>query len=299
MSTRVNDIAAVTFLKLMGVLPASANRFAGRTLGKALTLIPNEARRITRINIDLCHPHLSEADRARLVKDSLVETGITLCEMGWTWSRDPEASVARVTSVQGESILDDALAAGRGVLLLVPHLGNWEVAGYWLAKRHAFAAMYKPSPLERLNALILHSRARLDTTLVPTDNSGVIALYKRLKKGGMIAILPDQEPDAKGGEYADFMGIPALTQTLGPRLVRDSNAAVIGLMCLRDGEGYRIVLDAADPDVVSGDTAVALRALNASVERWVALAPAQYQWEYKRFGKRPKGSPKLYQRDKR
>ena len=293
MAQQVNDIVAVNFL------PASANRLAGRMLGTALALLPNEARRITRINIDLCHPQLSKADRARLSRESLVETGITLCELGWTWTRDPEESLARVIGVTGEGLLDDAIRRGNGVLLLVPHLGNWEVAGYWLAKRHAFAAMYKPSPLSRLNELILNSRARLDTTLVPTDNSGVIALYKRLRKGGIIAILPDQEPDSKGGEFANFMGVPALTQTLGPRLVRDSGAAVIGLMCLRDGPGYRIVFDAADPAIVSADTAEALQALNNSVERWVSLAPSQYQWEYKRFGKRPKGAPKLYLHSKR
>jgi KDO2-lipid IV(A) lauroyltransferase len=299
MSNQVNDIAAVSFLKMMGMLPASVNRLAGRALGTALNLVPNEARRITRINIDLCYPDASDADRAHLAKESLVESGITLCELGWTWTRKPEESIARVRHVAGEELLTNALSAGRGVLLLVPHIGNWEVAGYWLAQRHAFAAMYKPSPLERLNQLILQSRARLDTSLVPTDNTGVIALYKRLKKGGIIAILPDQEPDAKGGEFAEFMGIPALTQTLGPRLVRDSDTAVLGLMCLRDGDGFRIVFDAADPGITSPDTQVALRALNASVERWVTLAPAQYQWEYKRFGKRPKGLPKVYQRDKR
>lgn len=299
MSKQVNDIVAVSFLKLMGMLPASVNRLAGRTLGTLLTLIPNEARRITRINIALCHPTASKAERERLVEDSLVETGVTLCELGWTWTRKPEESISRVRQVVGEDLLATALAEGRGVLLLVPHLGNWEVAGYWLAKRHAFTAMYKPSPLARLNKLILQSRARLDTSLVPTDNTGVIALYKRLKKGGIVALLPDQEPDAKGGAFADFMGIPALTQTLGPRLVRESDTAILGLMCLRDGDGFRIVFDAADSGITSADTDVALRALNASVERWVSLAPAQYQWEYKRFGKRPKGQPKVYQRDKR
>ncbi|MDZ7825461.1 MAG: hypothetical protein U5R48_04865 [Gammaproteobacteria bacterium] len=135
---------------------------------------------------------------------------------------------------------------------------------------------------------------RTGARLVPTDAGGIRALLQALRSGGMAGILPDQVPPRGAGRHASFLGRPALTMTLVQRLLRSTGAEALMATALRVPDGFQLHfrrpvagLDAADPRR-------AARALNASVEECIALAPAQYQWSYKRFKHPPPGSPDPY-----
>lgn len=297
MSNLADDLSVIS-LKCLGKLPVSFVQRLGAYAGKLAAKIPSDARRVTQINIDLCFPDQSPAWRHALVEKSLQETIITAFEMGPVWAGKSEAILDRILSVEGEQLIKDALSNGKGVVLLAPHLGNWEVVGYYLSKHYDFGAMYQPGDYPKLSQLILEARQQYKAQLVPTDKTGVMALFKRLKKNKMIGILPDQKPDRNSGVMAPFFGVPALTQTLGPKLALQAKAAVIGGVCFRDRQagGYRLYFFPVDPGVHHEDLATACAAMNRSIEQWIRLHPEQYQWEYKRFGKRPPTLPDVYKK---
>jgi len=130
-------------------------------------------------------------------------------------------------------------------------------------------------------------------TQVRAEGPGVRTLFKRLREGGVVGILPDQQPKAGDGDFAPFFGIDALTMTLLPRLAARSGAAVLFAWCERIGEGapqFALHVEPADPALSGPDLVQALVAMNAHIERIARRNPAQYQWTYKRFKIRPPGS---------
>lgn len=207
------------------------------------------------------------------------------CIKGYRWLEP------RILRVHGRDVLARALATGKGVLLLAPHIGNWEVLGLYLARQAAVTSLYQPPDMATLDKVIRSSREKSGATLVPTNRRGVAALVRALKAGNVSAILPDQVPDKRaGGAFAPFFGHPALTMTLVTNLRRSAGCQVVAGLARRVPGGFEIhFLEAAD-GIDSDDEARALAALNATVEACVAICPEQYQWEYKRFRKQPDGS---------
>ena len=147
--------------------------------------------------------------------------------------------------------------------------------------------MYKPSKNPDVDRFMLEARQRLNATLVPTDETGVRALFKHLKRGGFAAILPDHVPKESGGIYSPFYGQNALSSTLLSKLAARTQCAVIGLSCLRhdDLSGFDIHVTELSSDILSKDLQLSVDTLNKEMERMINIAPEQYVWGYKRFRK--------------
>ena len=193
---------------------------------------------------------------------------------------------ASIIEVHGRDKLDSARSQGQGVIVLAPHFGNWEVLNFWLSSHFPFTAMYEPPKITNLEPIIRHGRERMGAQSVPTNPRGVAALLKALKRSEAIGILPDQEPDWGSGVFAPFYARDAYTATLLPKLVARTQARVVTGVALRlPGRGFAIHFLDADERVYSADETVSASGVNASVEASIALEPAQYQWEYKRYRK--------------
>jgi len=91
------------------------------------------------------------------------------------------------------------------------------------------------------------------------------------------------------------MGQPALTMTLVHGLAQRTGCAVCSCYAERVSGGFKMVVLEADVAIYSEDQATAVAGLNESVAACVRRAPAQYQWEYKRFRRLPPEYPKRYQ----
>ena len=155
-------------------------------------------------------------------------------------------------------------------------------------------SMYEPPKMAQLEHWIKSSRQRAGATLVPTNVRGVAALLKALRRGETTAILPDQVPPAASGDFSPIFGVPAQTMTLVHNLIQKSVSQVLLCTALRADGGWRLHFMPAAEAINSADQQTSLDALNRGVESIVALAPSQYQWEYKRFKARPEGLPSIY-----
>lgn len=246
-------------------------------------------------NLELAYPELMPAQRALWHRDLLRSTALQTLATLRLWTRPHRRNLEAIREVHGEELFDAALGAGRGLIVAAPHFGNWELLNQWLAAKTPLAILYKPPESAVGEAFLRLVRANADAdrvTQVRAEGAGVRQLYKRLQAGGVVGILPDQQPKAGDGEFAPFFGRPVLTMTLLGRLAARSGATVLFAWCERIGDRgeHALWIAPADPGIDDPDPARATAALNAGVERIARRDPAQYQWTYKRFKAQPPGS---------
>lgn len=285
------------FLRLSSWLPLRTSRAVGRGLGRLLWLSGSSARHVTERNVAIAFPELDAERRERLARQSLCATGELAAEMGFVWHRPWSEVRATIHEVRGEGPILEALDRGRGVVLLGPHLGNWEVAGLYIAAWGDALALYEPPHLKAVEGIVRRARERSGTRLVPTDARGLATLVRTLRRGGVTGILPDQVPPViEAGRNSHFMGVPAFTMTFASKLLQRSGAAAFFGFAQRTRRGYRMQFLPADEAIYSDDIDASLSALNEGVERCLRLCPEQYQWEYKRFRTRPRGDLDPYDR---
>ena len=281
----MKDTFIVIFLRLLSWLSLSQARVLGRSLGGLATILNTRMTATTRTNIRLCYPALSAQEQNLLVKHSMQHTFQTITEAGAVWLWPLQKVLNTIVVVEGETILSQAFAAGKGVLVIAPHLGNWEVFGLYLnacgiAQSHQ---MYQPPRSAVLGALISKARSRAGANMVPTDRAGVAELLKALKRGEIVGVLPDQVPPRESGEYATFFGKQVLTMSLITRLQQKTGAVVVSGYARRSPGGFEVRFREVSPEVYAGHMQEALVGLNLTIEALVNEAPEQYQWDYKRF----------------
>ena len=280
--------ATLFMLRVLGLLPLSWLRGLGYVLGTLVSALPIRETRVTRQNIALCMPELNRAQAAALARTSLQHLLMSVCELPKIWS-SPYPKLARlIVAVKGAEALNNALALGRGVIIAVPHLGAWELLNLYLAEHTELAVLYRAPRHAWVELLLNAARGRTRAVPVRAEPAPVRGLLKRLQNGGVLGILPDQQPKQGEGEFAPMFGIDALTMTLLPKLAFRTGAAVLFASAVRVAGGFQIQLQAAAPEVIDVAT------LNVNVENLVLPWLAQYQWSYKRYSMRPEGQPRFY-----
>lgn len=274
----------VTSWRLVAKLPLTWQQALARGLAGIAWRFAKRERNISQVNLRLCFPHLSPAEVDALALESFKQQASTLVEMGYVWSAKIDKVLASLLAVEGVEAVFAAQDKQQPVIILAPHLGQWELIAFWLSHQRNFTFMYSPPDNPAIDKLMREGRCRTGGQLVPANLKGVAGLLKVLRQGGMVGILPDQVPSrGQGGLVAPFYGQPALTATLLPKLVEKTQAQVFTCVALREAKGFKLVFQPADERVYSTDELTAVTGVNASVEAVISLATNQYQWAYKRF----------------
>jgi Kdo2-lipid IVA lauroyltransferase/acyltransferase len=276
-------------LRLVARLPLPLLHGIGAALGWVVYLASPRYRRMIARNLEI-----AGLDSARMRAAVVSETGKGALEIPAIWLRPHEQAAGLVVEAAGWQHVESAASSGKGVILLTPHLGCWEVSGQYIASRIRITVMYSPPNIRSLEPLMVAGRDRGDAMKsVPADMRGVRAMLKALKRGEAIGILPDQVPGVGEGEWVEFFGRPAYTMTLVGRLAEQTGAQV--LVCyserLSRGRGYRFMIE---PMLEARPPESPVRALNRSLEHLIRRRPEQYLWSYNRYkvpaGVRPPGA---------
>jgi KDO2-lipid IV(A) lauroyltransferase len=219
---------------------------------------------------------------------AIAEAGKSVLELPFIWCGRPQR-VLRSARLHDWDVAQAALAAGKGVIFLTPHLGCFEIIAQVIASRIPLTALYRPPKKAALRPLLEQARGRDGLSLAPANLSGVRALLKTLKGGGAIGLLPDQVPGTGEGVWTRFFERPAYTMTLPAKMHQMSGAPLV--LCfaerLQRGRGFaiRFVPFTAPLD---GTPEQQARIINEAMEQLIARCPAQYFWSYNRYkGKQP------------
>ncbi|MEO5732218.1 MAG: lysophospholipid acyltransferase family protein [Rubrivivax sp.] len=239
----------------------------------------------------LCHhaalAGISEVQR----RASVAEAGRLIFELPRLWLRPRTLPIADPVRWEGAEWLQQLLAEGRGLVLLTPHMGSFEVSAQAYAERFGhlqpITVLYRPARQAWLRELEATARGRAALATAPATLAGVRLLLRALRRGETVGLLPDQVPPDGMGVWVPFFGQPAYTMTLAARLVQQTGAAVAVLWTERLplGAGYVVraqPLSQPLPDKAAGGAAAAL-AINRAMEQVILQKPEQYLWGYNRY----------------
>jgi len=233
--------------------------------------------------------------RARWV--SIGEAGKQIAELPRLWFGAPVP-----VRWDGAQHVEAALAEDRGMLLLTPHMGCFEITAQAYAQRYGAAAsgagkpitvLFRPPRQAWLHEVLQRARSRPGLTAAPTTLAGVRQLIQALRHGEAVGLLPDQVPPKGLGVWAPFFGRPAYTMTLSARFARTPGTRVLLVWGERLGWGRGFVVHFQPfsdlvPEPLADDPVAAATQINRAMEALVARCPQQYLWGYARY-KAPKG----------
>jgi len=227
------------------------------------------------------------------------QAGKMVAEVPRLWGRPHQQALG--SSVQWRQVaqLDQAVAEGKGLMVLTGHLGCFEMVAQAYAERHGaehpITALYRPSKQAWLADLMVHARNRPGMVASPATLAGVRQMLRALKSGHTVGILPDQVPPEGMGEWAPFFGRPAYTMTMAAKLVAQTGCAVVVLrgerlglwQRLRLGCDYLVHAQRVPPEVEAvlkgGDAAQSAAAINRLMQDQIMQCPTQYLWGYNRY----------------
>jgi KDO2-lipid IV(A) lauroyltransferase len=263
------------FLRLFARLPLPLVHFLGALLG-LLSLLRSRHRQVIVENLR----HAGLYSPGLLVKTA-IELGKGLAELAPIWLRPLDEITTWVREVRGWEHVEAARAAGKGLIVLGPHLGCLELAGLYLAARLPITALYRRPRQDWAHAMMQGGRNRGQAKMVEPNLGGVRALLTALKRNEAAWILPDQKANQNEGAWAPLFGRWAYMPTLLYRLAGASGAKPLLFCCerLAWGRGYRLIIEPL-PDLPA-ETEAAMRLVNHALEDSVRRLPEQYLWSYR------------------
>jgi KDO2-lipid IV(A) lauroyltransferase len=229
---------------------------------------------------------------------SVGHAGRMVAELPLLWLRPPGQPLAPAAQWQGAERIERALDAGRGLLMLSPHLGAFEVIAQAYAERFGtrqpMVALYRPARQAWLRALEETARHRPGLLTAPATLAGVRQMLRALRQGQTVGLLPDQVPPDGMGVWAPFFGERAYTMTLAAKLSQQTGAPILLLLGERlpRAQGWRIrVLDPPESlpaaAAFGGDDAAhqteCAAVMNRAMEFVIRQCPEQYLWGYHRY----------------
>jgi KDO2-lipid IV(A) lauroyltransferase len=222
-----------------------------------------------------------------------------VAEVPRLWGRPHQQRLGSRVQWRQVALLDQAVAEGKGLMVLTGHLGCFEIVAQAYAERHGaqhpITALYRPSKQPWLADLMVHARNRPGMVASPATLAGVRQMLRALKSGHTVGILPDQVPAQGLGEWAPFFGRSAYTMTMAGKLMAQTGCSAVvltgerlGLLeRLRLGCDYVVHVRRVPPEVEAllrqGDAAASAIAINRLMQEQIMQFPCQYLWGYNRY----------------
>ncbi|RDZ26195.1 LpxL/LpxP family Kdo(2)-lipid IV(A) lauroyl/palmitoleoyl acyltransferase [Lysobacter silvisoli] len=272
-------------------LPWPLQRALGRLAGAFAFAVAGDRRRAARINLALCYPEKSEAEREALLRASFRDLGIGLFEFARAWW-GTVTPMRRTVRIEGLELLDAVRAQNRGVLLISGHFMTLELCGRLMCDHLPLAGMYRRHRSPVFEWAVKRGRLRYASAMY--TNEEIRPAMRHLKQGGFLWYAPDQDMRGKDTVFAPFFGVPAATITATHQFARLSGCAVVPFFHRREGADYVLRLGAPLPDFPSADATADSARVNTQIEAMVREAPSQYLWIHRRFKRRPVGETSPY-----
>ena len=224
-------------LRVARILPRAFSHFVARRL--AAFYVWARPQRLAVVAANLRPLVDDDAAAAAVARCNFAEFAGKLVDL-WRYEAGCLAA-AEVRPSEGWEHFGAALSSGRGVLLVTPHLGNWELGSLLLQQRGIRPlVLTAPEPEDGLTEVRRAARARLgiDTLVVGSDPFAFLEVIKRLQAGGVIALLLDRPP-APTQVTVELFGRPFFASNAAAELARATGCLVLPVFIVREGDHYR------------------------------------------------------------
>ncbi len=232
------------------------------------------------LNLDYIFPELPPDRRDAIIAEVADNAGRTFIE-----NYSPEEFLARNADapIEGDGLeaLERAQAAGRPVILVTGHFGNYEAPRAALVSRgYDIGGLYRPASNRFFNDHYAKTFTAYGGPIFAQGQRGTAGFVRHLKKGGILVLLFDQHVTT--GKMLDFLGHPARTALSASELALRYGAELIPFYGTRraDGLSFDIELEAPIPHT---DPVAMTAAMNASLEARVRANPGQWFWVHRRW----------------
>ncbi|MGZ2259253.1 lysophospholipid acyltransferase family protein [Roseobacter sp. A03A-229] len=237
-------------------------------------------RQRVRDNLSLIFPEMPVEEKERLARAVPNHIGRTLAEL---FSPKDLVKTAADTPVTGDGIaaLEEARQAGRPIILVSGHFGNYDIARSVLIQRgHQVGGLYRAMNYRGFNDFYVSRIAQVGTPLFLRGRRGMGEMVKFLKAGNAIALLIDQHMSA--GAPLTFFGHTAYTALSAAELALRYDALLMPCYAVRqsDGLSFEVVIEAP---VAHSTPEEMTQALNDSLEAQVRAHMAQWLWVHRRW----------------
>lgn len=279
-------------LRALGYLPLSSLRALGGALGALLLVVIPSRRHVVQTNLRVCFPHLSDAERDALMRQTFMYFAQAWLDRSWLWHRSAACIQARV-KLSGEVV---ALSEGTPTVLFAPHFMGLDVG--WTALTlnlplH-FTTIFTPQSNAAVDAWVARGRQRFGNVRLFRREDGVKPIVAALRQHELLYLLPDMNFGANESIFVPFYGEQAATVPSLSRFAKLGRARVVPVITRMTNEGYEVVVHPAWNDFPTDDAEADTATMNQRLEVFINTMPAQYFWVHKRFKTRPLGSPELY-----
>ena len=282
------------------ISPRSIRR-AGSLLGLIFYSLDFQHRRIVKRNLRFAYPHATASHLRQTARGVFQSLGITILEMLLMvcWSaRDLKQQVR----VVGEEHIRQALAAGRGAIVISAHIGNWEIA---LAYGGCFLGLPVTAIVKRmrfgpLDRWLTGQRSRFGTR-IRYKQQALSEMMEVMRRKEALAILIDQSKRSEGVPV-QFFGAETITTSVAALLARRYKSPVIPIFCIRMPDGQLTIrveppLELERSRQMRADFQRNAQLMTDVVERMVREYPQQWFWFHKRWKKAyPSLYPEYFQR---
>jgi phosphatidylinositol dimannoside acyltransferase len=241
--SRLVDLGCAVGWQLLRFVPRTLVTWAFHAGADLTARRDGSGARQLRRNLARVVPAATSAELDVLVRDGLRSYARYWQEIFMLPWADHTALVDRLDGeMEGTEHLNDALAAGRGVVVALPHAGNWDMAGLWFVGHHgAFSTVVERLAPEALYQRFVDYRSSLGFDIVPLTGAGSPAprLLRRLRAGGVVCLLADRDLTGTGMAVEFFSG--AARMPLGPaRLAAATGATLLVAGCWFTPQGWGI-----------------------------------------------------------
>jgi KDO2-lipid IV(A) lauroyltransferase len=283
----------IFFMRLVARLPLTWVRALGTGLGWLLWQGAHHRRHVVRVNLRLCMPELTDAEREALAYRHFVAFGQSVMDRAWLWDAPQAVAQGRLRYVGDVSALTDE----GPLVIFAPHFVGLDAGGLavgWSVPR-AVAFIFVKQSNPQVETWVRHGRERTGNARPYFRHEGMRKILAGLKRGETLHLSPDMDFGRSESVFVPFMGVSeAATVPSLSRLARVGGARVVPVVTRMTAQGYDIEVQAPLVNFPSDDLLADTARMNRVLGDWIQTMPEQYYWVHKRLKTRPEGQAGVY-----
>jgi len=282
----------ILFMRAIAPLPLAWIRAFGHAVGVVLYLLVASRRKVVDVNLRLCFPQWSDAERRRVAREVFVHVAQSFFDRAWLWHGKPEV-------VRRRLLLTGAvreLAGQDATVLFCPHFVGLDAGVTAVTQQlpRRFVGIYTRQSNPIVDAWALKGRYRFGDARPMSRSEGVRDLVAAMREGGVLYLLPDMNFGREESIFVPFYGVPAATVPSLSRFARLGKAKVVPLITKLTPGGYEVQVLEAWAGYPTKDVEADTALMNERLQGYIDAMPSQYYWVHKRFKTRPEGEPSVY-----